>query len=49
MSILIEDNGVGLNKEDIPRLFEKGWRGQPSKDKEGYGIGLYTVKMLLKT
>ena len=48
VSILIEDNGVGLNNEDIPRLFEKGWRGQPSKDKEGYGIGLYTVKNVVE-
>ena len=48
VKIVIEDNGIGLDKDELPNLFEKGWRS-PSSDKvEGRGIGLYTVKNVIE-
>lgn len=52
ISLVIEDNGLGIQKENIPNLFERGFRvleGNVSNDKniEGYGIGLAVVKSIL--
>ena len=43
--IKIEDTGIGIAKEDIPRIFEKGFTGYNGRaDKKSTGIGLYLVK-----
>lgn len=50
--IIIEDNGIGINKENLQDIFEKGFRilEGPVHNKikrEGYGIGLAVVKNFL--
>lgn len=41
----IEDTGIGIAKEDLPRIFEKGFTGYNGRaDKKSTGIGLYLVK-----
>jgi signal transduction histidine kinase len=44
----IEDHGVGISPMDMPRLFEKFYRGaqQSSKDRRGTGLGLAIVKSI---
>ena len=43
--ISIKDTGIGIKKEDIPRLFEKGFTGYNGRmDKKASGLGLYLVK-----
>lgn len=45
----IQDNGVGINKEDLPFIFERLYRGDKSRHKtEGNGIGLTVVKNILQ-
>jgi signal transduction histidine kinase len=45
----IKDNGVGINKEDLPFIFERLYRGDKSRHKtEGNGIGLTVVKNILQ-
>lgn len=41
----ISDNGMGIEKDQIEKVFEKGYRG--SKEIEGYGMGLYFIKRCL--
>ncbi len=41
----ISDNGIGIEKDQIDKVFEKGYRG--SKEGEGYGMGLYFIKRCL--
>lgn len=48
VSILLEDNGIGLHEDELPHLFEKGWRSPSSQNFEGRGIGLYTVKNVIE-
>ena len=36
--IVVEDNGPGFSREDLPHLFERFYRGKGST--EGFGIGL---------
>lgn len=42
--VYVEDDGKGIDKKDIPKIFEMGWR----RGGGGGGIGLYIVKKLME-
>ncbi|MDO4340245.1 MAG: sensor histidine kinase [Eubacteriales bacterium] len=43
----VEDNGMGIAKSDLPRIFEKGFTGQNGRMiQNSTGIGLYLCKRL---
>lgn len=44
--IYIHDNGAGFEKEDLPHLFDRFYRGKNS-GATGYGIGLALCKMII--
>lgn len=44
--IEIHDSGKGFNKEDLPHLFNRYYRGKNQKE-TGYGIGLALCKMIV--
>jgi len=47
-TLIIEDTGIGIAAEDLPRVFEKGFTGYNGRaDKKSTGIGLYLVKRIL--
>lgn len=47
-TLVIEDTGIGIEQEDLPRVFEKGFTGYNGrKDKKSTGIGLYLCKQIL--
>ncbi len=44
-TLCIEDTGIGIAPEDLPRIFEKGYTGGNGRsDKRASGIGLYLCK-----
>lgn len=46
--LIIEDTGIGIRKEDLPRIFERGFTGYNGRlDKRSTGIGLYLCKEIL--
>ncbi|WP_426179118.1 ATP-binding protein [Rhizorhabdus sp. FW153] len=47
--VVVEDSGVGIAADEIPRLFDRFHRieGQPGRTQEGTGIGLALVKELV--
>ena len=47
-TLVIEDTGIGIAKEDNPRVFERGFTGYNGRmDKKATGIGLYLCKKIL--
>lgn len=45
--VVIEDTGIGIRKEDLPRIFERGFTGYNGRmDKKSTGIGLYLCKQI---
>lgn len=45
----VTDNGIGIPKDEIPRLFSKFYRGHQARlaDTEGMGIGLFIAKEII--
>ena len=44
--LCVEDNGCGIRKEDLPRVFEKGFTGGARTNRKATGMGLYLSKKL---
>ena len=45
--LLIEDDGIGIAREDLPRVFEQGFTGYNGRvDKRSTGIGLYLCRQI---
>ena len=47
-TLVIEDTGIGIQSEDLPRVFDKGYTGYNGrKDKKSTGIGLYLCRQVM--
>lgn len=45
LQLVIEDTGIGISEEDIPRIMERGFTGYNGRlDKKSSGIGLYLCR-----
>lgn len=48
--LVIEDSGIGIAPQDVPRVFEPGFTGYNGrKEKSSTGIGLYLCKRIMKS
>ena len=46
--MVIADTGIGIQPEDLPRVFENGFTGfNGREDKKSTGIGLYLCRQVL--
>lgn len=49
LTLIIEDTGIGIRAEDIPRTFEKGYTGVNGRDdNRATGIGLYLSNKIMR-
>jgi signal transduction histidine kinase len=46
--IRFEDNGIGISPEDLPRIWERLFRGDRSRSERGLGLGLSFVRALVQ-
>lgn len=43
--IIVEDTGIGIAAEDLPRIFDKGYTGMNGRlDKKSSGLGLFLCR-----
>ena len=46
--LIVEDTGIGIAPEDLPRVFERGYTGYNGRtDKRSTGIGLYLCRQIM--
>ncbi|WP_346931174.1 HAMP domain-containing sensor histidine kinase [Clostridium sp.] len=43
----IQDNGVGIKEDELPKIFTRFYRGKNIGDIEGIGIGLYLTREII--
>lgn len=50
LRILIKDEGIGVKKEEVNRIFQRFYRGKEEmvKQTEGSGVGLYLTRKILE-
>lgn len=46
--ISVKDNGIGIIEDDINRVFERFYRSENVKDRDGVGIGLYLSRQIIE-
>jgi two-component system phosphate regulon sensor histidine kinase PhoR len=46
--VMVTDEGVGIDSEDLPHIFDVFHRGRTSGGEKGHGLGLATVKAIVE-
>ena len=46
--IEVKDEGIGIDPEDLPFIFDTFNRGKDAEEREGFGLGLATVKAIVE-
>lgn len=45
--VSVEDDGPGIPSKDLPRVFDRFYRGRPAKSRPGAGLGLSIVQQIV--
>ena len=48
MIVSVKDNGIGIPKNELPKLFSKFYRAKNAFSTAGTGLGLYLVKRFIE-
>jgi signal transduction histidine kinase len=47
--IRVKDTGIGIPREDLPHIFERFFRGDRSRQRGGFGLGLSIALAVAKS
>jgi signal transduction histidine kinase len=48
VAILVRDNGIGIPVQDLPRIFDRLFRGEKGRSQRGLGLGLSMVQAVIR-
>jgi signal transduction histidine kinase len=48
VELAVEDNGLGIQPEEVPRIWDRLYRGDKSRNEKGLGLGLSLVKAVVQ-
>jgi signal transduction histidine kinase len=48
VAILVRDNGIGIPAQDLPRIFDRLFRGERGRSQRGLGLGLSMVQAVIR-